>query len=52
MAQQVFRQGRFRVIDVTDKPIETIADEIIAIITRQAKQFQKDNISKNVAHHA
>jgi len=37
MARQVFRRGRFRVVDVTDKPIETAADEIVAIITRQLR---------------
>jgi regulator of PEP synthase PpsR (kinase-PPPase family) len=36
-ARQVFQQGGFSVIDVTDKPIETSADEIIALITRRFK---------------
>src|SRR5512143_2306390 len=31
-ALKVFRRGRFAVIDVTDKPIETSADEIIKLI--------------------
>jgi regulator of PEP synthase PpsR (kinase-PPPase family) len=31
-ALRVFRRGRFAVIDVTDKPIETSADEIIKLI--------------------
>jgi regulator of PEP synthase PpsR (kinase-PPPase family) len=35
-AKQVFRRGGFAVIDVTDKPIETCADEIIRLIQRQA----------------
>lgn len=35
-ARQIFRQGGFSVIDVTDKPIETCADEIIRLIQRQA----------------
>ena len=30
-AQRVFQQGRFTVVDVTDKPIETSADEIIVV---------------------
>ncbi len=34
-AWQVFRQGQFAVIDVTDKPIETSADEIIKLIARR-----------------
>jgi regulator of PEP synthase PpsR (kinase-PPPase family) len=34
-AKQVFRRGGFSVIDVTDKPIETCADEIIRLIQRQ-----------------
>lgn len=28
-ARRVYRQGRFHVIDVTDKPVETSADEVI-----------------------
>jgi regulator of PEP synthase PpsR (kinase-PPPase family) len=34
-ARQLFRQGGFFVIDVTDKPIETSADEIIERVTRR-----------------
>jgi regulator of PEP synthase PpsR (kinase-PPPase family) len=34
-ARQVFRRGGFSIIDVTDKPIETSADEIIERITRR-----------------
>jgi hypothetical protein len=34
-ARQVFARGRFSVIDVTDKPIETTADEIVERVTRQ-----------------
>lgn len=33
-ARRLFRQGGFSIIDVTDKPIESSADEIIRIITR------------------
>ncbi len=36
-ALRVFRRGRFAVIDVTDKPIETSADEIIKLIESHAK---------------
>jgi hypothetical protein len=36
-ALKVFRRGRFAVIDVTDKPIETSADEIIKLIESRAK---------------
>jgi regulator of PEP synthase PpsR (kinase-PPPase family) len=36
-ALRVFRRGRFAVIDVTDKPIETSADEIIKLIESPAK---------------
>jgi hypothetical protein len=36
-ALRVFRRGRFAVIDVTDKPIETSADEIIKLIESRAK---------------
>jgi len=36
-ARQIFRRGRFKVIDVSDKPIETCADEIIALVLRQLK---------------
>ncbi len=36
-ARQVFRRGGFSKIDVTDKPIETSADEVIRLITRRLK---------------
>jgi hypothetical protein len=36
-ALRVFHRGRFAVIDVTDKPIETSADEIIKLIESRAK---------------
>ncbi|MGC8879912.1 MAG: pyruvate, water dikinase regulatory protein [Anaerolineae bacterium] len=35
MARHVFERGGFAVLDVTDKPIETTADEIVALITRR-----------------
>ena len=34
MARQVFRRGGFAIVDVTNKPVEESADEIIAIISR------------------
>jgi hypothetical protein len=34
-ARLVFARGRFSVIDVTDKPIETTADEVVERVTRQ-----------------
>jgi hypothetical protein len=34
-ARQVFRRGQFKVIDVTNKPIETSAAEVITAVTRQ-----------------
>lgn len=37
-AQQVFQRGRFTVVDITDKPIETSADEIIERVTRQLRR--------------
>jgi regulator of PEP synthase PpsR (kinase-PPPase family) len=37
-ARMVFKQGGFSVVDVTHKPIETSADEIIRLITRQLQQ--------------
>jgi len=36
-ARQIFRRGRFKVIDISDKPIETCADEIIGLVLRQLK---------------
>jgi regulator of PEP synthase PpsR (kinase-PPPase family) len=37
-AQQIFQRGGFTVVDVTDKPIETSADEIIERVTRQLRR--------------
>ena len=34
-AREIFRQAGFSTMDVTDKPIETSADEIIELITRR-----------------
>jgi regulator of PEP synthase PpsR (kinase-PPPase family) len=34
-ARRVFRQGGFSSLDVTDKPIEASADQVIELITRR-----------------
>ncbi|MEJ2747093.1 MAG: kinase/pyrophosphorylase [Anaerolineae bacterium] len=34
-AQQIFRRGGFKVIDVTNKPIETSAAQVVTAVTRQ-----------------
>jgi len=39
-ARQVFRQGGFSVIDVTDKPIESSADEIIRLLGDRFKVWK------------
>lgn len=36
--KRVFRQGGFRVIDVTNKPIETTAGQVIDLVTRRMKE--------------
>ena len=36
-ARRVFRKGGFSTINITDKPIETSADDIITLITRRLK---------------
>ena len=40
-ARKIYRDGRFPVVDVTDKPIEIIADEIIQVVTRSRKEPQR-----------
>ena len=37
-ARRVFQRGRLTVVDVTDKPIETSADEAIERVTRQLRR--------------
>lgn len=37
-ARRIFRQGGFAVINVTNKPIEETADQVIALITRYFEQ--------------
>jgi regulator of PEP synthase PpsR (kinase-PPPase family) len=39
--RQLYRQKGFAVVDVTDKPIEESADEVIALVTRKLKTKQK-----------
>lgn len=41
-AQKIFKRGRFSAIDVTDKPIESSADEIVELITRRFPAIKKD----------
>ena len=36
-ALRLFRRNEFTIIDVTNKPIETSADEIVELITRRFK---------------
>jgi regulator of PEP synthase PpsR (kinase-PPPase family) len=36
-AQKIFRRGGFKVIDVTNKPIESCADQIVDIVSRRLK---------------
>jgi hypothetical protein len=36
-ARREFKRGGFSVIDITDKPVETIADEVIELMTRRFK---------------
>jgi len=40
-ARKIFKKFGFSTIDITDKPMEASADEIIRLITRQAKGKQK-----------
>jgi hypothetical protein len=35
-ARSIFRKGRFGVVDVTDKPIEESANDVVALVTRSA----------------
>ena len=40
-ADRIFARGGFSVVDVTDKPIETSADDVIKLITRQTRGQNK-----------
>ncbi len=37
-ARSIFKKRGFRVIDITDKPVETIAEEIIGLLTKRFKK--------------
>lgn len=37
-ARQVFQRGRFAVVDITDKPIEESAEEVVALVTERLKR--------------
>jgi regulator of PEP synthase PpsR (kinase-PPPase family) len=41
--RRFYRKNGFAVVDVTDKPIEESADEVIALVTRKLKTQQKEN---------
>ncbi len=40
-ARTIYRDGGFQVVDVTDKPIEIIADEVIKSITPDQKEQRR-----------
>jgi regulator of PEP synthase PpsR (kinase-PPPase family) len=40
-ARRIYREGGFHVVDVTDKPIEIIADEIIKFISHNLDNPQR-----------
>ncbi|HEX7572355.1 MAG TPA: pyruvate, water dikinase regulatory protein [Bacteroidota bacterium] len=44
VARRIYREGRFSVVDVTDKPIENIANEIIKFIVRNSNQAQRQPV--------
>ena len=41
VAKRIYREGGFYVVDVTDKPVEIIADEIIKFITHNLNKEQR-----------
>ncbi len=43
-ARRLFRKNGFSIVDVTDKPIESIADEIIRLISRFSKTPHRSDI--------
>ncbi len=43
-ARRIFKQGGFSVLDITDKPMETSADEVVELITRRTKGNHKRKI--------
>ena len=40
-ADKIFKQGGFSVLDVTDKPMETSAEDVIKLVTRHIKDKRK-----------
>ena len=40
-ARKIYRDGGFHMVDVTDKPIEIIADEILQVVNRSRKEPQR-----------
>lgn len=42
-AEKIMRRNRFPVVDVTNKPIETTAEEVIAIINRRVRSEEDDS---------
>jgi len=44
VARRIYREGGFYVVEVTDKPIEIIADEIIKFIARNPNQAQRQPV--------
>lgn len=44
VARRIYREGGFYVVEVTDKPIEIIADEIIEFIARNPNQAQRQPV--------
>jgi hypothetical protein len=43
-ARKICREGGFYVVDVTDKPIEIIADEVIRFLARNPNQAQRQPV--------
>jgi len=43
-ARKIYREGRFYVVEVTDKPIEIIADEIIKFIAMSPNQAERQPV--------
>ncbi len=46
-ARRLFRRGGFPTIDMTDKPIETSADEVVTVITRRLKTDPVEDLVKS-----
>jgi hypothetical protein len=50
-ALRVFRRAGFAVVDITDKPIEVSADEVIALIARRVDRSDEP-IARHIPHGA